>query len=257
MGMNDLNEQIRGCNRCRLAKTRTHAVSGEGTLDARLMLIAQAPGKNEDREGVMFIGPSGEILDDLLEKAEVARKDVYMTNLVKCKLPNNRKPKRDEIQACSRYLDREIRLIDPQTLVPLGYFATRYILKQYGISMPQSSSDTFARLFLAEGKKIYPLQHPSSLLYRRSNESYREKLITNYKKLKVLSEDCKWFPVCPIKRFYEEGELERMWIEKYCKGDWEACARYQMEENGEPHPDWLLPDGDKDEELQELCQQEC
>lgn len=256
MEIKNLNEKISQCNRCRLAKNRTHTVCGEGNLNGRLMLIAQAPGKNEDKEAEMFIGPSGEILDELLEKAEVARGEVYMTNLIKCKLPNNRKPKQDEIQACSQYLDREIELIDPEVLAPLGYFATRYIFRKYDLDMPNSSSDTFGELYLAESKKIYPLQHPSSLLYRRSNEDYKEKVVNNYKKLKVFTKRCKWFSVCPMKRFYEEGMLEQKWIEMYCKGDWKSCVRYQMEERGEFHPKWMLPDGSTDEELRKVCKRE-
>ena len=116
-----LNEQIRRCNKCRLVETRTNALCGEGNLHAQIMLIAQAPGKNEDREGRMFIGPSGKVLDELLKTIRIDRKEIYMTNLIKCMLPKNRKPKFDEIGACSRYLDREIELIDPDILAPLGY----------------------------------------------------------------------------------------------------------------------------------------
>jgi len=75
-------------------------------------------------------------------------------------------------------------------------------------------------------------------------------MIKNYHKLKVLSEDCKWFEVCPMKKFYEKGLLDRKWVELYCKGDWENCIRYQMEERGEMHEDWLLPDGSIDKCLQ-------
>ena len=74
-------------------------------------------------------------------------------------------------------------------------------------------------------------------------------MVNNYRKLKVLLMDCKWFVVCPMKRFYEEGKLDKKWIELYCKGDWESCVRYQMEEKGELHPDWMLSDVSIDEEL--------
>ena len=68
-------------------------------------------------------------------------------------------------------------------------------------------------------------------------------LVKNYRKLKVLSKDCKWYQVCPMKRYYEEGKLDRKWVELYCKGDWRICIRYKMEMNGEWHVDWMLPDG--------------
>jgi len=74
-------------------------------------------------------------------------------------------------------------------------------------------------------------------------------LIKSYRKLKVLSKDCKWYPTCPMKRFYEEGNLDEKWIELYCKGDWESCLRYRMEERNQPHSDWMLPDGSINEKL--------
>jgi DNA polymerase len=100
------------------------------------MLIAQAPGEHEDREDRMFIGPSGKILDELLTTVDIQRREIYMTNLIKCMLPKNRNPKSDEIASCSPYLDREIELIDPKILASLGYYATRYILEKYGVPLP-------------------------------------------------------------------------------------------------------------------------
>ncbi|MFP3869896.1 MAG: uracil-DNA glycosylase, partial [Syntrophobacteria bacterium] len=123
----ELKKNIAGCKRCRLHLSRTHALRGEGNLHPRLMLIAQAPGDKEDREGKMFIGPSGKVLNELLTEAGISRDEVYMTNLIKCRLPKDRRPKQDEIQACSLFLAREIALVTPQFLVPLGYYATRYV----------------------------------------------------------------------------------------------------------------------------------
>jgi DNA polymerase len=100
-----VQEEIRNCYRCRLSETRIHALPGEGDLDARIMLIAQAPGEKENKNGSMFIGPSGRILDELLDNIGVSRDSLYMTNLVKCMLPKYRKPRQDEIEACSIYLD--------------------------------------------------------------------------------------------------------------------------------------------------------
>jgi DNA polymerase len=244
-----INEEIRKCKKCRLYKTRTHALPGEGNLHTKLMLIAQAPGENEDKEGKMFIGPSGKVLDELFKEAGIAKREIYITNLIKCMLPKYRKPKQDEIQACSQYLDEEIESIAPAVIIPLGYYATQYISKKYGLSTPESKSETFGRLFLAGNKKIFPLSHPAALIY---NESFKSKMVNDYKKLKVLSEDCKWYAVCPMKKFYEEGNLSKEWIELYCKGDWESCIRYHMEKNGASHPDWMLPDGSIDEILRKL-----
>ena len=118
MEIKRLNEEIRACNKCRLSETRINALPGEGDLNARLMLIAQAPGENEDQEGIMFIGPSGKVLDELLQMSGVDRREIYMTNLVKCMLPKYRKPKQDEIDICSDYLDREIELIGAASWCP-------------------------------------------------------------------------------------------------------------------------------------------
>ncbi|MDY6793938.1 MAG: uracil-DNA glycosylase [Actinomycetota bacterium] len=241
--MRDLNAEVEMCARCRLCMTRENSLRGEGDLEARLLLVAQAPGKKEDLEGRMFIGPSGKVVDELLGEAGVERGKLYMTNLVKCMLPKYRRPREDEIAACSPYLEREIALVNPATVVPLGFFATRYILDRYGVPRPEARSEfssVFGELVLAEGTRIYPLPHPAALLY---DESRREGMKDVYGKLGVLAGECKWFPVCPLKRNHERGLVDREWIEMYCKGDWEACVRYGMEERGEPLSDYMLPDG--------------
>ncbi|MEF8848988.1 MAG: uracil-DNA glycosylase [Candidatus Thermoplasmatota archaeon] len=248
--INDLNSQIRNCTKCRLCETRTNAICGEGNLDAKIMLIAQAPGFKEDEKGVMFVGPSGKVLDELLESNNVKRNSLYMTNLVKCMLPDYRKPRRDEIDTCSIYLDKEIKLIDPSVLAPLGYYATRYIFKKYSLELPSSKKDfykLYGDLFLGDSmKKILPLNHPVTVVY---NPSLKETIKDDYHKLSVLSEECKWYQMCPMKRYYKQGLLDRKWVEMYCKGDWESCVRYNMEEKGEPHPDYMLPDGTIDNVL--------
>lgn len=250
MEINKLNEMIKNCNRCRLSETRTRSICGEGRLDAKIMLIAQAPGENEDKEGKMFVGPSGKVLDELLKSAGIGRQEIYMTNLIKCMLPKYRKPKEDEIEICSWYLNKEIELINPKVLAPLGYYATKYIFKKYAISLPPRKEvyTVYGRLFWEGDRKIFPLPHPAALLYKPFFKKETEK---KYGKISVLLEDCKWYPVCPIRRFYENGKLDRKWVELYCKGDWESCILYQMEENGEPHPDFMLPDGSIDERLKE------
>jgi len=246
-----LNKKIKECNKCRLSDTRINALCGEGNINARLMLIAQAPGENEDRKGRMFIGPSGKVLDELFEKSDVDRKEIYMTNLVKCMLPRYRKPKQDEIKICSWYLDKEIELINPRILAPLGYYSTKYIFGKCDILLPPKLEfdSVYCKIFLCKGKKIFPLQHPAAVLY---NNFIKEKVVKNYCKLKVLLTDCKWYQVCPIKVFYEEGKLNKKWVGLYCKGDWESCVRYKMEEKGQKHPDWMLPDGSIDEKLHKL-----
>jgi DNA polymerase len=180
--LDDLNNAIRRCDRCRLYQTRIHAVCGEGNCYAELMLIAQAPGKNEDLEGRMFIGPSGQVLDDLLRSSRIDREAIYMTNLVKCMLPKYRRPKSDEIEACSPYLDKEIKLVNPELLAPLGHFATRYILGKFMSTLPPKAEfkQVYGKVFNANGKRIIPLQHPAAILYDHRIENV---LMNNYRKL--------------------------------------------------------------------------
>lgn len=178
----ELNSRIKSCTRCPLHLTRTQAICGEGSRRARILLIAQAPGAVEDREGRMFAGPSGKILDELLAEAGLARDDFFMTNLVKCYLPKNRRPKQDEINSCSRHLKQEILLLNPRIIIPLGFYASRYILKLLNPAAPQGREafkEMYGELILASGYKIFPLPHPSCLLHNTSHkpgvaEKYRE-----------------------------------------------------------------------------------
>lgn len=185
MRIQDINVQIQRCTRCRLSETRIHALCGEGNRYAKLMLIAQAPGENEDRVGTMFIGPSGSVLDELLKIAHIERKNIYMTNLVKCMLPKYRRPKSDEIKSCSQYLDREIDLIKPKILAPLGFFASRYILGKYDIPIPSKPEfrELYGKVIEADNKQILPLQHPAAVLY---DASIKDVLVRNYQKLPLL-----------------------------------------------------------------------
>jgi DNA polymerase len=149
------------------------------------MLVAQAPGEQEDKDGRMFIGPSGKVLDELLKTIRIDRKEIYMTNLIKCRLPKNRKPKSDEIAACSRYLDREIELIDPGILAPLGYYATRYLFEKYSIPLPPKPEfrEVYGNVLESVGKKIIALQHPAAFLH---DISIKNVMVTNYRKMQVL-----------------------------------------------------------------------
>jgi uracil-DNA glycosylase family 4 len=189
-----LNEEVRGCTRCRLAATRNHALCGEGNLDARLLLVALAPGAKEDLSNHMFIGPSGDVLDRLLGAAGISRKTLYMTNLIKCLLPKNRRPKMAEIEACSPFVEREIAIVRPRVVVPLGYYATRTILKAYHANPPPARREfrpLYASLIASEGQAIFPLPHPSFLLYSPALEPETAEM---YKGLAALLRD---FPVIP------------------------------------------------------------
>jgi DNA polymerase len=181
-----LNYQIRACEKCHLSATRKHALTGEGNMDASILFVALSPGAKEDLGNRMFIGPSGQVFNRLLQTAEINRETVYMTNLVKCILPKNRKPTMEEIESCSSFLDDEISIIKPQIIVPLGYYATHSILAKFhtDASSPEMSFKNInGQVLLLDGMKIFPLTHPSALLYNPTFEpATREK----YLKLKSL-----------------------------------------------------------------------
>ena len=178
-----MNQMIKACNKCRLSATKTNALCGEGNLNAKLMIIAQAPGETEDRDGKMFIGPSGKVFDELLMMAGIDRKNIYITNLVKCMLPKYRKPKLDEIETCAQYLDKEIELINPEVISTLGYFAARHIFERYNIESELDFPESCGKVFMSRDKKLVLLQHPTALLF---NESLRDEMVDEYRVLNRL-----------------------------------------------------------------------
>ena len=179
-----LNYQVRACERCRLSVTRKHALTGEGYVNARIMFIALAPGAKEDVQNRMFVGPSGQVFNRLLKAAGIDKEKIYMTNLVKCMLPRNRKPKMDEIEMCNFFLGQEIAIVQPEVVVPLGYYATRTVLEKYHDD-PQAEEMRFkninGKLLNLNKMKVFPLTHPSALLY---NPSFETETTNKYKKLK-------------------------------------------------------------------------
>ena len=185
--LDDLKKQISCCTKCKLAQTRTYAIPGEGALDSTVMLVAQSPGKVEDERNKMFVGPSGKIFNELLEHAGIDRQEIYITNLIKCMLPNSRRPSQDEIKQCTWYLDKEIVMIQPKLIVPLGFHATRYIFTKYNIPRPQKNEyhTLFGKIVIADNIKIHPVRHPTALLFNPDKKKVMEK---NYKALKYLSD---------------------------------------------------------------------
>lgn len=241
-----LYRQLKGCQECVLSETREETVPGEGCPEARLMLVGLSPGEEEERRGRMFVGRAGQVLERLLRSAGVRREELYMTNLLKCRIPKNGKPRAWEVERCGRYLEREIEILKPGIIVPLGYYATRHVLTSYGVSLPPERREyqrIFGNLYFSEGQKLFPLPHPASVLYRPDYEAPAQ---GEYDNLNTLRAPCRWHSVCPMRRHYEAGRLDRHWIELYCRGLWNSCVRYQMEERGEYHPDWMLPNGEED-----------
>lgn len=117
-----------GCTRCRLSEGRNKVVFGSGNPDADLMLIGEGPGAEEDRQGLPFVGPAGELLTRIIQAIEMRREDVYIANVVKCRPPGNRDPEPDEAAACRGYLERQIELVRPRIIVALGRVAAQALL---------------------------------------------------------------------------------------------------------------------------------
>jgi len=242
-----LCNEIKSCSTCKLHLTRTNALCGEGKLKAHFFFIAQAPGEQEDLADKMFIGPSGKMFFELLKPTGLKPDHIYMTNLVKCHLPKNRRPKQLEIQKCSRFLIREIKEISPNIIVPLGYYASKFIFEYFGFkTIPRKDFKiNFGKLFWRI-YRIFPLQHPAAALHKPDLLPILKK---NYLKLSILKEPCKWYDSCPLRYFEVKGLIAENWQQIYCLGDWESCVRYQDTLSGRYHPDNMMPDGRIDPEL--------
>ena len=159
--LEDLAELVRNCTDCPLHGSRTNAVPGEGPANAEILFIGEGPGFHEDRQGRPFVGPAGNFLEELLQSIGMSRDQVYIANMVKCRPPNNRDPVPSEISACSKYLDRQIELIDPLLIVTLGRFSMSRFLPG------QSISRVRGRLRPVGGRHIFPIMHPAAGLRRQ------------------------------------------------------------------------------------------
>lgn len=157
-------ELVSGCTRCRLAETRTQVVFGGGSPDAELMFVGEAPGFHEDKQGFPFVGQAGRLLDRLLGGIGLARDDVYIANVIKCRPPGNRDPMPDEIEACEAHLFRQVDLIRPTMIATLGNFATKLLSgKQAGITRVHGVEQR--TVIGGRPVLLYPIYHPAAALY--------------------------------------------------------------------------------------------
>ncbi|MBV9465083.1 MAG: uracil-DNA glycosylase [Solirubrobacterales bacterium] len=157
-------EQARDCRRCALHQSRTTVVFGSGNANAELMFIGEAPGANEDRMGLPFVGQAGKLLDKLLAEIGLNRQDVFIANTLKCRPPDNRDPHPNEIEACQDYLRRQVELIEPSVICSLGNFATKLLrADSTGISRLHGREEL--RLIGSRAVRLYPLYHPAAALY--------------------------------------------------------------------------------------------
>jgi uracil-DNA glycosylase family 4 len=172
-----VNREVRQCTKCELHKGRKNAVPGDGNVRTEIMFVGEAPGQEEDRQGRPFVGSAGKLLSQLLLSVGLRREDVYITNIVKCRPPENRPPRVGEISACSEYLERQISIINPKTICPMGNIALkRFVGKEASISKVHGQ-----HIPSKDKRVIYPLYHPAAALYVGGLKSVLEE---DFKKLR-------------------------------------------------------------------------
>ncbi len=162
-------QEVAVCTKCELHYSRKTAVPGEGPQNASMMFIGEGPGFFENEQGRPFVGAAGKFLDELLEKAGMKRSDVFITNVVKCRPPENRDPNPDELEACAGdYLERQIQVINPKIVVTLGRFSMARFLPNAKIS------DVHGQAMRTKGRIIIPMYHPAAALHQASLKPFLE-----------------------------------------------------------------------------------
>lgn len=176
--LDEIRAQVENCHACSLCETRTNIVFGDGDPHARVLIVGEAPGKNEDLQGKPFVGAAGKFLDELLEEAGLKREEVFIANVLKCRPPSNRNPQADEIEACAPFLREQTQSIDPWIIVTMGNFATQFILRTgTGITRLRGTVQQAGR-FVA-----LPVFHPAAAIYDRSK---RDVLLEDFRQVGAL-----------------------------------------------------------------------
>ena len=170
----DLINRIKSCALCSLSEKRTQAVPGEGSLDADIMFVGEGPGFYEDRDGRPFVGPAGKFLDELLQSIGLRRETVYITNMVKCRPPNNRDPLPGEVSACRPYLDSQLEMISPEVIVTLGRHSFSKFFPSQSLTKARGRSQQWRNL------TVYPIYHPAAALH---NPRLRSVIVEDFSRL--------------------------------------------------------------------------
>jgi uracil-DNA glycosylase family 4 len=157
--LHDIREELGDCERCNLCKTRTNIVFGEGQENARLVFVGEAPGGEEDKQGRPFVGRAGQLLTRIIEAMGLSRSDVYICNILKCRPPENRNPRPEEIKVCEPFLIKQLEAIQPKVICALGTFAAKTLLKK---DVP--ISQLRGRFHAYQGIQLMPTYHPAYLL---------------------------------------------------------------------------------------------
>jgi uracil-DNA glycosylase family 4 len=177
-----IDKDIRVCTRCRLCQDRLHAVPGKGNINADVVFVGEGPGEMEDIKGEPFVGKAGQLLTNMLAAINLKREDVYITNIVKCRPPENRAPLADEIMSCITFLEKQIELINPSVICCLGGTAAKSLLVS-----DLSLSRLRGKFHRYKNIPILPTYHPAAIL--RFPEKYKRDAWTDLKKLRDFLKD--------------------------------------------------------------------
>lgn len=183
-----IKKDVLNCKKCPLYKTRILPVIGEGNHRAKIVFVGEAPGLNEAKTGRPFCGAAGKILDELLNSVGIERKEVYIINLLKDRPPNNRAPEKEEIRACAPYLERQIKIINPEVICSLGRFSMHFLMEKFGLEnkiepISKIHGKVFRAINLFQEIKIVPLFHPAAALYNPNLKKVMKKDFKFFKKL--------------------------------------------------------------------------
>ncbi len=176
-----ISNQIKACQLCPLGQMRTHAVAGEGPANAEILLVGEGPGYHEDQQGRPFVGQSGKLLEHLLATIHLTRELVFITNIIKCRPPNNRDPLPQDIDACTPYLHQQIALINPLLVVTLG----RFSMAQF---FPPNARITrvHGQPLRQDGRTIVPMFHPAAAL---RNPQWQDDMVSDFAQIPALLEE--------------------------------------------------------------------
>ena len=189
--LKEIAAEVSICTKCNLCKSRTKAVPGEGDPHAKVMFIGEGPGFHEDKQGRPFVGPAGHFLEELLASINLKRSDVFITNVVKCRPPDNRDPLPEEINACNDYLDRQIAAIKPKVIVTLGRYS---MAKFFG---NEKISTIHGRARTADGRICIAMYHPAAGLHQAS---LKDTIRADFKKIPIV--------LAEAERLAAEGKLK-------------------------------------------------
>jgi DNA polymerase len=184
VSLEKIAKEIAECEKCPLSQTRTNTVPGAGNPEAEIVFIGEGPGKNEDLQGLPFVGAAGQFLEELLLSIGLKREDVFIANVVKCRPPGNRDPLPDEVEACFPYLERQLKTINPLLVVTLGRHSMNRFVPNKSISVVHGQA--FRREIENVDKLVFfPIFHPAAALYR---PQLKEDIMADFKKVPKLLE---------------------------------------------------------------------